>query len=85
MNNFNFVIYCTFMCVDVARTASVGLLDTRGFSPVPELSFLPAPYLQGLNQQGALEQQLDPGRKTGIPESEILLYEQGQQTVAIYP
>ena len=45
MNNFNFVIYCTFMCVDVARTASVGLLDTRGFSPVPELSFLPAPYL----------------------------------------
>ena len=27
------------MCVDVVRTAGVGLLDTRGFSPVPELSF----------------------------------------------
>ena len=38
-----------------------------------------------VNQQGVLEKQLDPGRLTGIPETEVLLQEQGQQTVAIYP
>ena len=38
-----------------------------------------------VNQQGALEKQQDPGRKTGIPETEVLLRDQGQQTVAIYP
>ena len=47
MNNFNFVIYCTFMCVDVVRTAGVGLLDTRAFSPVPELSFFPPHTYRG--------------------------------------
>jgi len=25
-----YVIYCTFLCADVVRTADVGLLDTRG-------------------------------------------------------
>ena len=37
------------------------------------------------NQQGALEKQIDPGRLTGILATEVLLHEQGQQTVAIYP
>ena len=38
-----------------------------------------------VNQQGALEKQLDPGRYTGIPEAEVLLRDKGLQTVAIYP
>ena len=38
-----------------------------------------------VNEQGALEKQLDPGRQTGIPETELLLQEQRQQAVAIYP
>ena len=38
-----------------------------------------------VNQQGALEKQLDPGRQIGIPETEVLLQEQVQQIVAIYP
>ena len=38
-----------------------------------------------VNQQGALEKQQGPGRQTGIPETEVLLQEQGQQTVAVYP
>ena len=38
-----------------------------------------------VNQQGALEKQLGPSQYTGIPLTEVLLQEQGQQTVAIYP
>ena len=38
-----------------------------------------------VNQQGALEKHLDPGRLAWIPEPEVLLQEQGQQTVALYP
>ena len=38
-----------------------------------------------VNQQGALEKQLDRERYTVIPETEVLLQEQGQETVAIYP
>ena len=37
-----------------------------------------------VNQQGAIEKQLDRSRWTGIPEPEVLLQEQGQQTVALY-
>ena len=38
-----------------------------------------------VNQQGALEKQLDPGRWTGIPKAEVLHGDKGLQTVAIYP
>ena len=38
-----------------------------------------------VNQQGALEKQLGTSQYTGIPLTEVLLQEQGQQTVAIYP
>ena len=37
-----------------------------------------------VNQKGTLEKQLDPGWYTGLLATEVLLQEQGQQTVARY-